>query len=64
MESAGENKNIREMYQGIRVCKTGFQARTNILRDKYGDVVADPKSILNRWTNTLVSYSKPMKERI
>ena len=38
------------MYQGIRVHKKGFQARANILRDENGDVVADPKSILNRWT--------------
>ena len=37
------------MYQGIRVYKKEFQARTNILMDENGEVVADPKSIVNRW---------------
>ena len=45
-----KHKNIREMYQGIRVHKKGFQARENILRYENGDVVADPKNILNSWT--------------
>ena len=50
MEVNEKQKNIRHIYQGIRVHKEGFQTRANILKDENGDVVADPKSILNRWT--------------
>ena len=49
IEVNGKNKIIRDMCQGIRVHKKGFHAGLNILRDENGDVVADRKSILNRW---------------
>ena len=48
MKVNGENKNIWDKYQGIRVHKKGYQARADILRDENGDVVVDPKSILNK----------------
>ena len=48
MEVNGKNKNIRDVYQGIRVQKKGFLARANILRDENGDVVVNLKSILYR----------------
>ena len=44
-----KNKNTKDMYQGIRVIRKGF-SQNNILRDENGNVVADPKSIVNRWT--------------
>ena len=50
MEVNGKNNNIIGMYQGIRVHKKVFQDKANILRDKNGDVAADPKSMQNRWT--------------
>ena len=33
MEVNGKNKNIIDMYQGVRVHKKVYQARANILRD-------------------------------
>ncbi|PSN51212.1 hypothetical protein C0J52_13668 [Blattella germanica] len=45
------NRNIRELYQGIRIERKGFQARTNIIKNEKGDMLADAKSILNRWGN-------------
>jgi hypothetical protein len=29
----------------------GFQPRTNLVKDKRGDLLADPHKILNRWKN-------------
>ena len=43
IEVNGKYKNIRDIYQGIRVHEIGFQARLNILGDENGDIVADPK---------------------
>ncbi|PSN38555.1 hypothetical protein C0J52_14819 [Blattella germanica] len=51
LEINAKNRNIRELYQGIRIERKGFQARTNIIKDENGDMLADAKSILNRWGN-------------
>jgi hypothetical protein len=39
-----KNKNIREL-------KRGYQPRSNLMKDKNGNVLADSHNILNRWKN-------------
>ena len=39
------------MYRGINDFKKGCQPRTTIVKDKKGDVVADPHSIMARRRN-------------
>jgi len=51
LESNSKIKNIRDLYRGISDFKKGYQPRTNILKDKKGDLVADSHSILARWRN-------------
>ena len=51
LEMNAKNRNIRELYQGIRVERKGFQARSNVFRNGNGDMIADSRSILNRWKN-------------
>jgi hypothetical protein len=51
LESNSKNKNIRDLYRGINEFKKGYQPRTNLVKDKRGDLLADPDNILNRWKN-------------
>jgi len=44
-------KHFRDLYQGIIDFKKGYQPRTNIVKDKKGDLVTDSHSILARWRN-------------
>ena len=37
------------MYRGINDFKKGYQARTIIVKDEKGDMVADSYSIMTRW---------------
>jgi hypothetical protein len=46
-----KNKNIRDLYRGINEFKKGYQPRTNFVKDKRGDLLAEPHNILNRWKN-------------
>jgi hypothetical protein len=48
-ESNSKNKNIRDLYRGINEFKKGYQPRTNLVKDKMGDLLANPHKILNRW---------------
>jgi len=41
-------KNIRDLYRGMNDFKKGYQHRTNVVKDKKGDLVTDPHSILVR----------------
>jgi hypothetical protein len=43
--------NIRELYRGINEFKKSYQPRTNIVKNKKGDLVADCHSILAAWRN-------------
>ena len=43
--------NIRDLYKGINNFKKGYQPRTNKVKDKKGDLVAELHSILTRWRN-------------
>jgi hypothetical protein len=44
-------KNIRDLYRGINEFKKGYQPGINIVKDQNGNVIADPKNVLNRWKN-------------
>jgi hypothetical protein len=48
LETNTKNKNIQESYRGISDFRRGYQPRTNIAKDKKGDLVADCHSILDR----------------
>jgi hypothetical protein len=49
LKSNSKNKNIRDLYRGINEFKMGYQPRTNLVRDEKGDLLADPRKIVNRW---------------
>jgi hypothetical protein len=51
LESDSKNKNIRDLYRGINEFKKGYQPRTNLVKDKRGDLLVDPQKILSRWKN-------------
>jgi len=46
LETNSKIKNIRDLYRGINNFKKGYLPRTNIVKDKKGDLVADSHSIL------------------
>jgi hypothetical protein len=46
-----KNKNIRDLYRGITEFKKGYQPKTNQVKDRRGDLLADPQKILCRWKN-------------
>ncbi|KAJ4426743.1 hypothetical protein ANN_26542 [Periplaneta americana] len=51
VETNSKNKNIRDLYKGIKEFKNGYQPRLNVIKDENGDLLADSPSILNRWKN-------------
>jgi hypothetical protein len=51
LETNSKNKNIRDLCRCINECKTGYQPRTNLVKDENGDMLADSHSILNKWKN-------------
>ncbi|KAJ4439290.1 hypothetical protein ANN_07411 [Periplaneta americana] len=51
VEANSKNKNIRDLYKGIKEFKNGYQPRVNVIKDENGDLLADSPSILNRWKN-------------
>jgi hypothetical protein len=46
-----KNKNIRDLYRGVKGCKRCYQPRSNLMKDENGDLLADSHHILNRWKN-------------
>ena len=48
LETNSKIKNIRYLYRGISGFKKGYQPRTNVVKDKKGDLVADCYSIVAR----------------
>jgi hypothetical protein len=44
-----KNKNFRDLYRGINEFKRGYQPRRNLVKDENGDLLADSRTILNRW---------------
>jgi hypothetical protein len=53
LETNNKDKNIRDLYRDINGFKKGYQPRINIIKDKNGNLLADPQNILNRWKNFL-----------
>ncbi|KAJ4448136.1 hypothetical protein ANN_10148 [Periplaneta americana] len=51
IETNSKNKNIRDLYNGIKEFKNEYQARVNVIKDENGDLLAVSHSILNRWKN-------------
>jgi hypothetical protein len=47
----GKNKNIRDLYRGIKEFKRSYQTRYNLVKDENGDVLADSHNIWNRWNS-------------
>jgi hypothetical protein len=46
-----KNKNIRDLYRGIKEFKRAYQPRNNLVKEGNGDLLADSHNILNRWKN-------------
>jgi hypothetical protein len=46
-----KNKDIRDLYRGVNEIKKGYQPKSNLIKDKNGDLLADSHNILNRWKN-------------
>ena len=42
-----KNKNIRDLYKGIKDFKKGYQARVNVIKNQNEELLADSNSILN-----------------
>jgi hypothetical protein len=42
-----KNKNFRDLYRGINEFKSGYQPKSNLLKDKNGDLLADSCNISN-----------------
>jgi hypothetical protein len=49
IELNSKNKNIRNLYRRITEFKKGYQPKTNLVKDKRGDLLADPQKMLTRW---------------
>jgi hypothetical protein len=43
LETNNKNKNITDFYGGINQFKKGYQSRINIIKDKNGNLLADPQ---------------------
>jgi hypothetical protein len=46
-----KNKNIKNIYRGIKEYKRGYQSVSNLLKDGNGDLLADYRMILIGWKN-------------
>jgi hypothetical protein len=54
LESNSTSNNIRDLYRGIYEFK-GSQPTTNVIKDKRGELLADPYKILNRCNTSVRS---------
>jgi hypothetical protein len=43
-----KNKNIRDLFRGINEFKRGYQPRSNLVKEKNGDLLANSNIIVNR----------------
>jgi hypothetical protein len=51
LATKSKNENIGDLYKGINGFKCVYQARSNVVKDENGDLLADSHDILNRWKN-------------
>ena len=49
IETNSKNKNIRDLYKGIKDFKKGYHPRVNVIKNQNKELLADSNSILNRW---------------
>ena len=56
LEINSKIKNIRDLCRGISDFKKGYQPRTNVVKEKKNDWVADCYSIVARWRNYFSRY--------
>jgi hypothetical protein len=49
-----KNKNIRDLYRGLNELKRSYKLRSNLLKDRNDDPLADSHNILNRWELLLI----------
>jgi hypothetical protein len=57
-----KNKKIRDLYRGINDFKRDYQPRSNLVKDKNGDLFADSHNILNRWKNYFSQLSNAHRD--
>jgi hypothetical protein len=50
-QQVSKNKNIRDLYRGIKDFKRGHQPRSNLVKDGNGDLLVDSHNIVNKWKN-------------
>jgi hypothetical protein len=46
-----KNKNIRDLYRGIKEFKWGYQPRNSLVKDESGNLLVHSYNILNGWKN-------------
>jgi hypothetical protein len=51
LATKSKNKNIRDLWGGIKEFKKGYQLRSNLVNDENGDLLVDSNNILCRWKN-------------
>jgi hypothetical protein len=51
LETNSKTNNIRDLYRGINDFQIRYQPRTNIVKDKNGDLLTDSHCSLARWRN-------------
>jgi hypothetical protein len=51
LETNNKNKNIRDLYRGINEFKKYYQSKINTIKGENGNLLTDPRSVLNRWKN-------------
>jgi hypothetical protein len=49
LHEISNDNDIKDLYRGRNDFKTGYQPRTNLVKDENGDMLADPHNIMNRW---------------
>jgi hypothetical protein len=50
------NKNIRDLYKRINEFQSGYQSRSNIVKDENADLLEDSNNNLNRWKNYFFGF--------
>jgi hypothetical protein len=53
LETNSKNKNVRDLYRGVSDFKTGYQPRTNVVKDEKNALITGSHSILMKWRNHL-----------
>jgi hypothetical protein len=46
-----KKKNTTDLYRGINKFKMGYRPRINLVKNGYGELLADSHNILNMWKN-------------